>query len=99
MQKHIVTFLCLLVVVLAALPAYSQARPDVRKMTCSQAQSLIKKQGAIVVTTGQYTYERVVSTRRFCQMTETTRQFFTETKNNQRCNIGRLCVERIFSER
>lgn len=36
-------------------------RPDTRKLTCSQAQQLVKKSGSIVMTTGPSTFEKFVA--------------------------------------
>jgi len=36
-------------------------------MTCAQAQALVTTTGAIVMSTGQYTYERFVAHRGFCR--------------------------------
>ena len=45
---------------LIAATGLAEARPDTRKMTCEQIQSLVSSQRAAVLTTGQNTYDRYV---------------------------------------
>jgi hypothetical protein len=83
---------CLLLIALwivAISPA--QARIDARRLTCAQAQALIQREGAIVLTTGQYTYERFVADDRFCEGDEITRPRRTPTRDNPSCRIGYIC--------
>lgn len=46
--------------------AMAGSRPDSRTMSCGQVQSLIAAQGSVVLTTGQYTYDRYVQDRFQC---------------------------------
>ena len=45
---------------IVAATSIADARPDTRKMTCAQTQSLIQTRHAVVLTTGANTYERYV---------------------------------------
>lgn len=67
-------------------------RPDSRTMTCAQVQSMINQQGAVVMSTGQYTFDRYVSNRSFCQRGEVTRRDYVPTKDNNKCYVER-CIE------
>ncbi len=49
-----------------ATSALAQGRPDARRMSCGQVQSLVQQRGAVVMTTGQYTYDRFVANRSYC---------------------------------
>ncbi|MEO3385784.1 hypothetical protein [Mesorhizobium sp. CAU 1741] len=51
---------------LAATAAQAQNRPDSRSLSCGQVQSLIEDRGAVVMTTGQHTYDRFVRNRWQC---------------------------------
>lgn len=51
---------------LAASAAHAQGRPDSRQMSCGQVQALIEDRGAVVMTTGQHTYDRFVQNRHQC---------------------------------
>jgi hypothetical protein len=72
--------------VLALLIAASQAeaRPDVRSMTCEQTQALVDRSGAVVLTTGTYTYNRFVSRRgNYCSSGETARPVYVQTRDGK----------------
>jgi hypothetical protein len=86
---------CLLLVALCASgigPA--DARIDVRTLTCAQARALVQSEGAIVLTTGRYTYDRFVSDHRFCDRDEVTRPRRTPTRDDEACRIGCVCQPR-----
>lgn len=74
-------------------PADAQSRrPDTRAMSCSQVQSLIKQNGAVVMSTGQYTFDRYVYTKNFCQHGEVARNQWVPTKDVKRCRV-RVCID------
>lgn len=84
----------LLALIVLAGPALA-ARPDARKMTCKQAKQLVLDRGAVVVTTGQYTYRRFVSNLRYCDYWEQLSTARTKTKDNPKCRIGYICEDRM----
>jgi hypothetical protein len=51
---------------LSAVAGTALARPSTLSMTCAQAQALVEQQGAIVLSTGTYTYDRFVYHRGYC---------------------------------
>ncbi|MBO6902715.1 MAG: hypothetical protein JJ864_15340 [Rhizobiaceae bacterium] len=65
----------------------SAARPDARKMTCDQTRALIHARGAAVVTTGAHTYERFVSSNRFCFHPEVKTPTYVSTKDTNQCPV------------
>lgn len=67
-------------------------RPDVRQMTCEQVRALVEQSGGIVLTTGQYTYDRYVSDRLYCPMGLDTKDAWVATQDNRSCRIGYTCV-------
>jgi hypothetical protein len=71
------------------------ARPDTRKMTCEGAQQFIRQNGAVVMTTGQYTYERIVTNRSFCDYDEITWLKIAPTLDNPKCRVGYYCRPRL----
>lgn len=77
---------------LAAGPA--AARPDTRAMTCDQARALVESKGAVVVSTGRYTYDRAVSSQRYCEFGDVVDTFIAPTLDNPRCRIGGYCKSR-----
>jgi len=67
-------------------------RANTNSMTCSQAQAVVKDAGGIVLSTGQYTYERYVRSRAFCELNQTIKSQWVPTKDANRCRIGYKCV-------
>ncbi len=89
--------LSLAVMSVALLPVsladVAHARPDVTRMSCSQAKSLIDRSGAIVVSTGTYTYARYVRSQRYCDRSERIRRQTVRTRDSNSCFIGYICVD------
>jgi hypothetical protein len=71
------------------------ARADTRTMTCQQAQDFVRRSGAVVMTTGQHTYDRIVSNRGYCEPDEITWLKIAPTKDNPKCRVGYYCRTRI----
>jgi len=86
-----ITVLGMMVATLASA-AHAQGRPDSRRMTCNQAYNLVQRNGAVVMSTGRHTFERVVASTRWCQMEEVTRRFYVPTQDDRRCRVGYQCV-------
>jgi hypothetical protein len=91
MLKLVMTFLALLV----GADAWSQGRPVSTTMTCSRAAGLIALQGAVVLGTGVYTYDRYVSGPNFCALGETTEPAWVPTVDNPQCFVGYQCRPRF----
>ncbi|AXS39998.1 hypothetical protein [Breoghania sp. L-A4] len=85
----------LFAVPLAAAPALA-ARPDVRRMTCAQAHDMVLDRGAVVMTTGRFTYERFVSHQRYCDRWETVVPALAATRDKPQCLVGYICEEPLF---
>ena len=73
--------------------AFAQPRPSTTAMTCGQARAYLGSQGAAVIGTGGLTYDRFVTSRAFCEPTQTTRTAFVPTTDARACPIGFTCVE------
>lgn len=80
-----------LVAILLAGPASAQ-RPDARAMSCEQARALVVARGAAVLTTGQHTFERFVSTAAFCGHFEVLKRAWITTGDGARCRVGYVCA-------
>jgi hypothetical protein len=70
------------------------ARPDTRVMTCAQAKTYLQQNKAIVMSTGQHTYTRIVSNQGSCSPSQTTRRLHAPTIDNPKCQVGNECRER-----
>lgn len=75
--------------VLAALSsaAAAQGRPDARAMTCAEVRALILDRGAVVLTTGQHTYDRYVAGNGFCSYPDVTLPMTIRTRDTDRCVV------------
>ena len=79
--------------------AVAQPRLSTLSMSCRQAQALVASRGAIVLSTGQYTYDRYVSHVGFCEIEQTTEPAFEPTADNPQCLIGNRCRSRPPNDR
>lgn len=80
---------------LAAAPAMAQHRVDARQLDCQSVQSLIAQRGAVVLTTGQHTYDRYVADRRFCFHPEVPRITTVPSADTDQCPVYR-CAQPVF---
>ncbi len=94
-MKVIVTA-CLILVVAGQASAIS--RRDISGMTCSQAQALVRSEGAVILrylsprNTDAVLYDRYVSDDRYCGGSEQTTRATASTADNVYCPLRR-CVE------
>lgn len=72
--------------------ALAQPRPQTPGMGCSQAKYLVASRGAIVLSTGQHTYDRYVSSQAFCLSGEFARPAWVPTADTPQCFVGYTCV-------
>lgn len=81
--------------VLAALcgPLMAQGRPDARKMTCGQVQSMIEQRGAVVLTTGAHTFDRYIAWNGFCSMGERPVMDWISTRDTNQCRVYRCQID------
>ncbi len=75
---------------LTATSAFAQ-RPSTLGMSCSRAQSVVAKNGAIVLSTGRHTYDRFVSRRGYCSQGEWAYVGTAPTADSSSCVIGYVC--------
>lgn len=79
-----------------AITQTALARPDLRQMTCAQAQNMVQRNGSVVFTTGQHTYSRFVSNLRYCDFGEQLYTQYGPTKDNRKCPVAYECREPLF---
>jgi hypothetical protein len=79
------------VVLSSAVTAAEAQRPSTLSMSCQQAQSLVAKRGAVVLSTGAHTYDRFVSSGRYCQVAEYAYDGFAPTRDRESCLVGYVC--------
>jgi len=78
------------------LATAAQARPDLRTMTCAQAQNLVRQHGAVVFTTGQHTYSMFVSNISYCDRNQVLFVQYGPTRDTPRCPVAYECKEPLF---
>jgi len=83
---------------MASIQAQAQGRPDARTMTCGEVRSLIDQRGAVVITTGNYTYQRFVAHRGFCNYSERIGHDWIATSDIAECRL-RICVDPLKFKR
>ena len=88
MPKLILSILAVTLVT-ASLAA---ARPDATRMTCAEATATVARAGDVVVSTGEFTYERFVASGQFCGRHGVPQPGFSPTRDSPRCQVGYICV-------
>lgn len=79
-----------------ASSAQAQQRPSTLSMNCNQARQLVFARGAMVLSTGTYTYERFVRDRSFCEINETIEPMWAPTRDTPQCPVGYRCRDSDF---
>lgn len=78
--------------VLLGLTQTVLARPSTLDMTCRAAQRFVVSRGAVVMTTGRGTYERILASDISCLLGEAPKSFFAPTRDHPQCHVGYICV-------
>jgi hypothetical protein len=69
----------------------AHARPSTVNMTCAQAAELVRVNGAIVLSTGDGTYDRFVADQSYCAYDEMLKPAWVQTRDASACYIGFTC--------
>lgn len=77
---------------LLGLAQTALARPSTLEMTCRAAQRLVASRGAVVMTTGRGTYDRILASDVGCLLGEAPKSFFAPTRDHPQCHVGYICV-------
>lgn len=85
-----------LFVLLACLigTSIAEARQSTLALSCGQAEALVAARGAIVLTTGEHTYNRFVVHGGFCVHGEVARPAYAPTLDTPNCPVGYTCEYR-----
>ena len=70
------------------------ARPSTLNMTCDQARGIVASQGAVVLRTGQFTFERFVAYEGYCMFDEYADWAWAPTRDVPQCPVGYVCKYR-----
>lgn len=74
-----------------ATTAAAQGRLSTQSLPCAQASALVARSGAVVLGTGQFTYERFVRDSSFCEVAETIEPVYAPTADAAQCPVGYRC--------
>jgi len=80
-----------LAILLNAGMATAQTRPSTVSRPCAASQRDVQVNGAIVLGTGGYTYDRFVRDRSFCQIDEALDPAFVPSLESPTCFVGYRC--------
>ena len=80
-------------IVIAGCLLATSALADAPTISCAQAKAQVAANGAAVVHSSRFIYDRFVTDRRFCAVTQTTRPAFIETTDAAFCPVGYRCQE------
>jgi hypothetical protein len=86
-------------IAVAATAALAAGRPDTRAMSCYQVQDFIRDRGAVVMTTGQHTYDRFVSRDSACLRPDVAWQTTVRTRDAGDCPVYHCVNEELVRPR
>jgi hypothetical protein len=69
------------------------ARPSTLSMSCAIAAATVARAGAIVLSTGEHTYDRFVAHNGFCLPGQKAKPTFVPTADSDACAIGYTCID------
>ncbi len=72
----------------------AQSWPASRRSSCAQAAAIVRSHGAVLMTTGAYTYDRFANGGDQCALGETTRPAWIATIDQMQCFGGYVCADR-----
>ncbi len=78
-------------IVIIASAAHAQSRPNSLSMNCDTVGRLVQRQGAVVLGTGTFTYDRYVSGGGFCGPAERPDPAWIPAADTQQCFVGYRC--------
>ena len=62
-------------------------------MSCTQIQALVQSRGAVVISTGQYTYQRFVAAANYCAFDQVLDRAWITTAGGTQCQVGFRCKD------
>jgi hypothetical protein len=89
-EDFVVRFLLAVVSFLLAV-SVAEARPSTLDMSCNQAQELVASRGAVVLSTGRYTFNRFVASHAYCLFGEHAERASAPTRDRRSCPLGYVC--------
>ena len=97
MKLALCPIMAISIIAAASGAAVAQNYPSTTQMTCSSARATVIERGAIVLSTGGQTYDRVVRDTSFCVYGQRLRPVFAPTRDNPQCLVGDRCFDETFN--
>ena len=83
-----------------ASTASAQTQLDARSVPCAHLAATVRNRGAVVISSGPYTYDRYVTGGQFCVRPEIAVPAWISTVDAGQCFVGYVCRDRLtFSTR
>jgi len=73
--------------------ALAQVGPLTTGRPCSADRALVNDRGAVVLSTGQYTYGRFVRDARYCQVDQYPQPAWVPSDDTAQCFVGYRCAD------
>lgn len=73
----------------------AQEEADASHMSCQATAGLVTQRGAVVLSTGAHTFDRIVRDQGFCSRSETTAPMWVPTADNPQCFAGYRCKDKF----
>ena len=73
--------------------ALAQVGPSTTNRPCSADRALVNARGAVVLSTGQYTYGRFVRDARYCQVDQYPQPAYVPSGDTAQCFVGYRCAD------
>ena len=96
--------LTIALIAVTALPPVASAqvvgdRIPAPALPCGQVLAAVNQRGATLVSTGPYTYERLVRDIGFCTIEQATEPYYGPSANAGQCFLGYRCKDRMTEGR
>ncbi|MBZ6074875.1 hypothetical protein [Microvirga puerhi] len=78
---------------IATTAALAQAGPSTAERPCAADRALVNSRGAVVLSTGQYTYNRFVRDGRYCQVDQYPEVAYVPSLDTAQCFVGYRCQD------
>lgn len=98
-KMKIITVAAIMVSIGGSIFASTQAhaqRINSQAYSCGQLISLVRSSGAVLLSTGRYTYDKYVANHAYCAINQELKRAYVPSADQRRCKVGYICKEKIF---
>jgi hypothetical protein len=91
LARHIGVSLIILFLSACLIQGQAFARPYAPKLSCQRLKGMIYEKGAVVLSTGQFTFDRYVRDQGYCMQGEITEPAWLNSSDQVECFVGYTC--------